>query len=418
MFLNNQRIRNALVGGLGGFIGWLLFSEPLWAPLMNRTAGGFGRLLVADALFGALFGLGLGLALGAAEGLFARSRYQTQRGGLIGALAGMVGGAIGLVVGELVYQPLAALGFVGRSIGWAVFGALLGIAQGLIRRSWLGVRSAFLGGLIGGTIGGFMFDLVGFTIGLLTGSAALSRGVALTILGACIGLWIALVERALAPALLKVVSGPLEGREFLLDKPTLVLGSDERNDIPIFGDPAIRQRHLTLRSAQNTYLAQAEPGAALAVNGQTAMQQTLRHEDQLLIGRTRFLFRQKTPTATPVPSLAPSIDQIPAPAATQSAGARGMDGTLLLIDAHTGRRYPLTTGVMRIGRAPDNDIVLDDASVSGYHAEIRYEGGRYLLYDQASSNGAYVNGRRLSGPNLIKAGWQIQLGDSILQVAG
>lgn len=412
MFLNNVRIRSAVVGGLGGFIGWLLFSEPLWAPLMSSTGGNFGRLLFVDALFGGLFGLGLGLVLGAAEGVFARSRYQIQRGGLIGAVAGLVGGAIGLMVGEIVYQPLSSIGFIGRSIGWAVFGALLGIAQGMIRRSWLGMRSAFLGGLIGGAIGGFMFDLVGFTIGLLTGSDGLSRGVALTILGACIGLWIALIERALAPALLKVISGPLEGREFLLDKPLLVLGSDERNDIPIFGDPAISKRHLTLRSAQKTYLAQAEPGAALAINGQAAAQQPLRHEDQLLIGRTRLLFRQKTPTVAPGPSLAPT------PVAGQSIGSQRMSAALFLVDEHSARRYPLGAGITRIGRAPDNDIVLDDASVSGYHAEIRYEDGRYLLYDQGSSNGSYVNGRRLSGPNLIKAGWQLQFGDSILQVAG
>ena len=61
--------------------------------------------------------------------------------------------AIGLVIGELVYQPLQCLCFVGRGIAWGVFGAFLGIAEGIIRRSWRGLRSATIGGLIGGVLG-------------------------------------------------------------------------------------------------------------------------------------------------------------------------------------------------------------------------------------------------------------------------
>ncbi len=77
--------------------------------------------------------------------------------------------------------------------------------------------------------------------------------------------------------------------------------------------------------------------------------------------------------------------------------------------------YPLGRHTT-IGRAPDNDIVLGSATVSGYHAEIRYENGQYVLHDKNSRNGTYVNGRRIVGPNLIKPGWRITIGDVDLTV--
>jgi hypothetical protein len=49
-----------------------------------------------------------------------------------------------------------------------------------------------------------------------------------------------------------------------------------------------------------------------------------------------------------------------------------------------------------IGRDQQNDVVLDDTRVSRKHAEIRLRLGRYTLYDLQSTNGTYVNGRRIA----------------------
>ena len=51
---------------------------------------------------------------------------------------------------------------------------------------------------------------------------------------------------------------------------------------------------------------------------------------------------------------------------------------------------------VQIGRDPQNDLVLDDRRVSRKHAEIRLRLGRYTLYDLQSTNGTYVNGRRVA----------------------
>ncbi len=72
-----------------------------------------------------------------------------------------------------------------------------------------------------------------------------------------------------------------------------------------------------------------------------------------------------------------------------------------------------------IGRASDNDLIIDDRypnweSVSRYHATIKYEHKHWILYDigqdgQASHNGIYVEGRRTK-KNVLHTGWQVTLG--------
>ncbi len=60
------------------------------------------------------------------------------------------------------------------------------------------------------------------------------------------------------------------------------------------------------------------------------------------------------------------------------------------------RRIALGPEPITIGRDPDNDLVLDDRRVSRRHAEIRLRLGRYTLYDLQSTNGTFVNGRRVA----------------------
>lgn len=56
---------------------------------------------------------------------------------------------------------------------------------------------------------------------------------------------------------------------------------------------------------------------------------------------------------------------------------------------------PLGKKVIRLGRQLDNDVVLHEESVSRCHAEIRYEDGKYVLYDNNSTAGTYVNSKRV-----------------------
>jgi pSer/pThr/pTyr-binding forkhead associated (FHA) protein len=83
-----------------------------------------------------------------------------------------------------------------------------------------------------------------------------------------------------------------------------------------------------------------------------------------------------------------------------------------------GRRHvPLVKPVVTLGRALDNDVVLDDPRVSRHHAQLRVRQGRYVLYDTGSSGGTFVNQLPVSevvlnaGDVISLAGAQIIFGE-------
>ena len=53
-------------------------------------------------------------------------------------------------------------------------------------------------------------------------------------------------------------------------------------------------------------------------------------------------------------------------------------------------------GKVILGRAPDCDIVLNDPTVSAYHCQFKFENGQWRIQDLRSTNGTYVNGRRIT----------------------
>jgi pSer/pThr/pTyr-binding forkhead associated (FHA) protein len=69
---------------------------------------------------------------------------------------------------------------------------------------------------------------------------------------------------------------------------------------------------------------------------------------------------------------------------------------LAVEDAGETVLLPLDNDVVRIGRSPANDIVLDDASVSRRHALLARRGETTYVLDDRSLNGVRVNGERVS----------------------
>lgn len=62
-----------------------------------------------------------------------------------------------------------------------------------------------------------------------------------------------------------------------------------------------------------------------------------------------------------------------------------------LLDLTSGQRYDLATDLLRIGREPGSDILLDEPSVSRNQAELHREGVLFLVRDLGSTNGTLVN---------------------------
>ncbi|SFC44620.1 DNA-binding transcriptional activator of the SARP family [Nocardioides terrae] len=81
-----------------------------------------------------------------------------------------------------------------------------------------------------------------------------------------------------------------------------------------------------------------------------------------------------------------------------------------------GQRLVLDAGVpVVVGRHGDCDLVVDDDQASRRHAEIVWSGAGYLVKDLGSTNGTYVNGRRLDRPHLLSGGDRIEVGATVVR---
>jgi ABC-2 type transport system ATP-binding protein len=83
----------------------------------------------------------------------------------------------------------------------------------------------------------------------------------------------------------------------------------------------------------------------------------------------------------------------------------------------SGQEFPLT-GTTLIGRGPDADVVVGDTEVSTRHASLVLVDGGVSLEDHGSTNGTFVNGRRVTGSQELQAGDRIQLGSTVIEVRG
>ncbi len=86
---------------------------------------------------------------------------------------------------------------------------------------------------------------------------------------------------------------------------------------------------------------------------------------------------------------------------------RSDDGTIL-------KEYPLEKLEIAIGRAPNSDIPLfKDKLTSRRHATVRYENGNYVLRDERSANGTFVNGQQIEEmvPRVLEEGDHVGIGE-------
>ena len=76
-----------------------------------------------------------------------------------------------------------------------------------------------------------------------------------------------------------------------------------------------------------------------------------------------------------------------------------------------------TAARIRIGRAPDNDIVIHDLLVSGHHAEVKMNPrGQFEIWDLGSHNGTFVDGVRIQGRRELHDGSIVALGQHLLRL--
>ena len=100
--------------------------------------------------------------------------------------------------------------------------------------------------------------------------------------------------------------------------------------------------------------------------------------------------------------MAPAGVMLPAPVFGTAAPQAALIGAK--------QRFPVTGGTTRVGRDPSCQILLNDPSVSGNHAEITWDGAQYIASDLSSTNGTWVNGQRVTNGTPLFSGAQVFFG--------
>jgi hypothetical protein len=275
----------AVLGGIGGLVGW---------QVSNLLGLSFGpNLYVSELVVGALVGLCVGLFIGLTEGALTMNPFQAAKSGLFSGLLGMVAGAIGLPLSEFLFQRIGA-GFVGRALGWGVFGMLIGLAEGVLGKSQL--WKPVVGGFIGGAIGGVLLEVVYrfFPQNPLMGKAS-----GLVLLGALVGAFISLIEVLLGKAWLEVTSGKLKGTEFILDKfmhaggPAIAIGSSPLKSEIVLPDPDIAPQHAMLTSDGSQFTVKDMSLSGTFINNKKIEQARLANGQRIRMGNTEMVYREK-----------------------------------------------------------------------------------------------------------------------------
>lgn len=82
------------------------------------------------------------------------------------------------------------------------------------------------------------------------------------------------------------------------------------------------------------------------------------------------------------------------------------------------QRFPFEGDQFSVGREDDNELLLDRANVSKHHLRFRRVQGAVEVIDLESTNGTYVNGRKITKPRKVRRSDRIYVGDFIIMLDG
>jgi pSer/pThr/pTyr-binding forkhead associated (FHA) protein len=69
-----------------------------------------------------------------------------------------------------------------------------------------------------------------------------------------------------------------------------------------------------------------------------------------------------------------------------------------------------------MGRSEETDVILQDPYASEFHLRLVAQDSGMVLHDLGSTNGTYVNGRRVSAPTQLRRGDTIQVGKTVMEI--
>lgn len=192
-------------------------------------------------------------------------------------------------------------------------------------------------------------------------------------------------ERTTAPPRFAVQIAGNPQQTFALDRERITIGRAEDNDI-ILSSPIVSRHHAYLERSNGGYrlVPLRDITNPLLYEGRRLDEpRRMRHEDKFRIG---------------------GLDPGAMVTMTYLSPAEAQDTT----DARTVDFSEKTT--LTLGRDDSNDIVVDNPTVSRYHAQIERVGQRYRVRDLRSSNGTFVNDERIEGEVWLQPDDTVRIG--------
>jgi len=286
-----KKLFMVLTGCVAGLASWAAIEILLFYGEL------IGRHVLWNGLAGALIGLFFGFFFGSAEGIMFSDTSRALRGGVTGSFLGLIGGAGVVILAQWLLYGIGNTEFfssaitdslvipISRAIGWGLLGLVIGSLDGLrsgsARRSFIGMSGGFLGGLLGGLLLEFLTRL--WSNGLL------ARGTGLVLMGVGIGLFFTLFEYSRSYGIVKILTGPYRGKEYVLIMKNTRLGASPRAHIPLGNYSGVVNNHAVLRANREGVVVEEIQGP-LTVNDEAVKKQELKYEDVIQIGSAKFLY--------------------------------------------------------------------------------------------------------------------------------
>lgn len=315
-------VQMSLAGLAGALAAWLLI-EVLIKPDGESADTGQGKNILFGTILAVLIGMGITLW----DPLISRDWRKLGRSALIAAPIMLVTGLLGGFIAGSLYRTMvtdlvdrlitkwtslamtsgmtdeqAFNAFVDdvtsqlhwpRALAWMIVGVAVGVGVGAASRSWRRLLNTVVGGAVGGFVGGFAFDY--FT------SGAAARAVAIGLMGALIGLSMGLIETVRKSMWLVIRSGGMAGKQFILYRDTVTIGSAPDCDITLVKDPGIAMHHARItRSGGRIDINALDGQRPLILDGATVSSAQIRDGSAIQMGGTLLGFHEKGSAAVPL----------------------------------------------------------------------------------------------------------------------
>ena len=311
-FYMNPVFYYTLASCLGAFAVWAL-SEPFYTD----SEQGIMIPFVSDyLLFGPVAAM-MGTAIGVTYGIANRNLKQAFTCAVLGLGVGLGATVITTVIADIMFGitgqiaiglqdrtpgpgefPVTGIPFFifmcGRGLAWCVISMGAGLGLGVALKSRKLILNGLAGGMVGGLLGGLLFDPVSRFIVANAEEAAVSRCVGIVAVGPLVGFFIGLFENISKEAWFVMIQGPLAGKQFIIFKSPMVLGSAPKCDVYLFKDPAIDAKHATVKKSGNRYLLSDEKSThGVTVNGKAVDRYILQAGDVIALGDTVLKYQER-----------------------------------------------------------------------------------------------------------------------------